>query len=303
MDKVEKEPTLVNNEGEKEENALNNEEENEEDDQTPSELIHIKDKARTTIYIVLVCISGFSACDGGICPQQIDYLKKDFKTNKDSTVGFFGSVDYIGRVIGALLFSAIMGKMNRKMLLVFCLLFKALTLLTALLTPDKIVNIIARGLSGIAQVFFTTYLPVWCDQYGKERKRTLMVTIVQLGGGLGIIFGYGLGLICEELISTKDYSGWRTAFAIEGIILIVCGIIIFSFKNKYFSNNFVLVKDNEGKEEDSLTENNASILSNFGKMLCNKLFLFTTLANSVTFFGISIVQYWGDQYMEKVLEI
>ena len=196
-----------------------------------------------------------------------------------------------------------MGIINRKMLLVFTLLFKALTLLTALLTPDKAVNIIARGLSGISQVFFTTYLPVWCDQYGKEKKRTLMVTIVQLGGGLGIIIGYGLGLLCEEVISTEDYSGWRTAFGIEGIILIICGIIIFSFKNKYFSNNFVLIKDNEGKEEIPLKEKNTSILSNFGKILCNKLFLFTTLSNSVTFFGIGIVQYWGDQYMEKVLDM
>ena len=304
MEKVEEDPNLLNKEGEKEENTLNNEEEDKgEAQESSSEIIYIKDRARTTIYIILVCISGFSACDGGICPQQIDYLKKDFKTTKDSTVGLFGSVDYIGRVVGALIFASIMGKMNRKILLVSTLLFKALTLLIALLTPDKIINIIARGLSGISQVFFTTYFPVWCDQYGKEKKRTLMVTIVQLGGGLGIIIGYGLGLLCEEVISTKDYSGWRSAFGIEGIILIVCGIIIFSFKNKYFSNNFVLIKDNEGREEIPSTENNASILSNFGKMLCNKLFLFTTLANSVTFFGISIVQYWGDQYMEKVLEI
>lgn len=95
---VEEKPNLLNNE---EENLVNNEGENEKNTQeSQSEVIHIKDKACTTIHICLVLISIFSACDRGICPQQIDYLKKDFKTTKDSIVGFFGSGDYIGRVIG-----------------------------------------------------------------------------------------------------------------------------------------------------------------------------------------------------------
>ena len=268
------------------------------------EIIHIDNGARITIYICLVFVSGFSACDGGILPQQVDNIQKDFGSNSASTVGLFGSIDYIGRVVGALFFAAIMGKMNRKMLLVGTLIFKALTLLIALVTPNKTVNIICRCLSGISQVFYTTYLPVWCDQYGKVKKRAIMVTIVQLASGLGVVIGYGLGLFCDKVFSSQKILGWRSAFAIEGIILIICSIIIFFFKNKYFSNNFVLIKDNEGKEESPKgVKHGNEILSNFGKMLCNKLFLFTTLANSVAFFGMSVVQYWGDKYMENVLNL
>ena len=257
---------------------------NEEDGQeTPSEIIIISNKARISIFICLILISTFSACDGGILPQQKENVQKDFSADGNSIIGLFSSVDYIGRAIGGFIFAIILGKINRKMLFVSTLIFKAATLFIALITKDKTLNIIARGLSGISQVFYTTYLPVWCDQYGKVKSRTIMVTLVQLGAPVGIIIGYGLGLLCEKIYHNDQYSGWRLSFGIEGIILIICAFVIFSFHNKYFSYNFVLTGDNEGREEDKIDLIKNNILSNFGKILCNKLFLFTTLSNSVAF--------------------
>ena len=130
-----------------------------------------------------------------------------------------------------------------------------------------------------------------------------MVTFCLIATGLGVVVGYGLGLACNKFSSDK-YLGWRFAFAIEGIILLLFGIIIFFFSNKYFSNTFVLIKDNEGKEESSKESKHGNkIFSSFGKIFFNKLFLFTTLANSVAFFGMAVVQYWGDIYMDKVLNL
>lgn len=143
----------------------------EESNDLKQEIIHINNKVRIVIYLCLVFISGFSACDGGILPQQVDNIQKDFGSDSASTVGLFGSIDYIGRVVGASIFASIMGKINRKMLLVAALVFKALTLLIALFTPNMYVNIGSRCLSGISQVFFTSYFPVWCNQYGKEKNR------------------------------------------------------------------------------------------------------------------------------------
>ena len=97
-----------------------------------------------------------------------------------------------------------------------------------------VVNIIARGLSGISQVFYTSYLIVWCVQYRKEKYKTIMI-------------------------------------------------------NQYFSYKFVLIKDNEGREKNPNGENNSSIISNFGKILCNKIFLFTLLSNSLAFFTMRVI--------------
>ena len=291
-----------------------NDEKNEDTQDLFTDKIQINNKARITIYIILVLISTFSSCDGGIIPQQTKGIKLDFENIEisenstetdnieDSKVGFFGSSDYIGRVFGALIFTVIMGKYNRKILLVSTLIFKALTLIIALFTKSFYINVIARILSGISQVFFTTYFPVWCDQYGKENKRVIMVSMIQLGNPLGIIIGYGLNSFCK-LFESYQYRAWRISFGIEGIILIVSGFFIFSFKNFYFSQNFVLINDNEGKEESKSDTTNNSLFTNIFKILCNKIFLFTTLSNSVAFFGMGVVQYWGDKYMEKVLNM
>ena len=118
-----------------------NDEKNEDTQDLFTDKIQINNKARITIYIILVLISTFSSCDGGIIPQQTKGIKLDFENIEisenstetdnieDSKVGFFGSSDYIGRVFGALIFTVIMGKYNRKILLVSTLIFKALTLI------------------------------------------------------------------------------------------------------------------------------------------------------------------------------
>ena len=139
---------------------------------------------------------------------------------------------------------------------------------------------------------------------------------IQLASAIGIILGYGLGIVCQKIFGDdkdeikdkngtliKYNTGWPHSFAIEGIILLICDFVIFSFKNKYFSNNFALNKDNEGIEEVTKEKNDSTILSNFGKMLCNKLFLFTTIANNMAFFSMSVIQYWGDDYMKQVLKV
>lgn len=277
---------------------------------TESNLIELSDYKRNVIFIVLVIVSILSSCDGGIIPQQNSGIKFHFNEEGDKSekrVGLFGSIDYIGRIIGSLIFIIIMGKMNRKMLLIITLLFKAVTLFIPIVFYGYYINAIARCLSGISQVFYPTYLPVWCDQYAKKKKRTIWVTLVQIGNPLGIIIGYGLGMICGIAKDKNDKEkiiGWRLAFPLEGITLIICAVIIFFFDKIYFSEKFVLVDDFKGKEEELPEEKKQiSLFTNVGKILANLIFLFCSLCNSVAFFGIGVVQYFGDKYMKLVLKI
>jgi MFS family permease len=277
---------------------------------TESNLIELSDYKRNVIFIVLVIVSILSSCDGGIIPQQNSGIKLHFKEGDDESekrVGLFGSIDYIGRIVGSLIFIIIMGKMNRKMMLIVTLLFKAVTLFVPLAFYDYYINTVARCLSGISQVFYPTYLPVWCDQYAKKKKRAIWVTLVQIGNPLGIIIGYGLGMICGIAENDNDKEkriGWRIAFPIEGVTLVICAVIIFFFDKIYFSEKFVLVDDYKGKEEELPEEKkHVSIFTNVGKILSNQIFLFCSLCNSVAFFGIGVVQYFGDKYMKLVLNI
>ena len=263
------------------------------------DIINIDDKKRNIIFVVLSIIATVSSLDGGIIPQQNEIIKSDFGGNNEERVGLFGSIDYIGRVVGSIIFTLIMGRVNRKMIWVVTLIFKAITLIIPILADNNyIINLVARALSGISQVFYPIYLPVWCDQYAKKNLKAIWVMIVQIGNPIGIILGYGLGMISDNLLFS---SGWIDSFFIEGIAMAACAIIILFFDKAYFSEKFVLVEDSKGKEIPS--DNTVQIFQNLGKIICNKIFLFSSLCNSVAFFAIGVVQFYGDKYMEKVLKI
>ena len=253
------------------------------DSNDEKDLIIIDDKKRIIIFIILSIVATVSSLDGGIIPQQNEIIKNDFGGENEERVGLFGSIDYIGRVLGSIIFTLIMG---------------STLIIPALVNKNYEINLIARALSGISQVFYPTYLPVWCDQYAKKNLKAIWVTIVQIGNPIGIILGYGLGLISGNLLFS---SGWIDSFFIEGIALAACAIIILFFDNIYFSEKFVLVDDSKGKEIPG--DKTIKIFGNLGKILCNKIFLFSSLCSNVSFFGIGVVQFYGDKYMDKVLKI
>ena len=126
--------------------------------------IIINNKKRIIIFIILFIIATLSSLDGGIVPQQNENIKKDFGGDNEDKVGLFGSIDYIGRVVGSIIYTLIMGRMNRKIILVITLIFKSITLIIPLIVKNNYeINLIARALSGLSQVFYPIYLPVWCD--------------------------------------------------------------------------------------------------------------------------------------------
>ena len=276
--------------------------------------IDIDNKKRFAIFIILYIIAIFSGCDGGIIPQQNSIIQNEFGGDGEIRVGLFGSIDYIGRIVGSIIFTIIMGKANRKLLLISTLLFKSLTLFMPIITykifdknksskdvdNDYYINIISRCLSGLSQVFYLIYLPVWCDQYAKKNKRTIWVTQIEIGFAIGIIIGYGLGVVSDNLF---EISGWRISFAFIGLILLICAIYIMFFNKIYFSEKFILIEDSRGIEKIENAQKKFTVFSNLCKILSNKLFLFASLGNSVTFFGMGVAQFFASKYMEVVLDL
>ena len=284
-------------------------------EKTSESTIVLNHKARWGLFIILLCVGIFSSADGGIIPHATSQLLSDFfgnKTNKtnlyilsnntnetdietqNKKIGFYGSVDYLGRVFGAIILTFTINKISRKVILVISLIFKALTLYYSLFdNKNYMPNLICRALSGLSQVFYTTYLPVWTDQFMPKELRAILVSITQLGNPVGIIFGF---VISTFLGAEK----WSISYAIEGTILLILGIISLFFPSLYFNKDFILKEDNltgSINEKDEET----TLCKNLGIIICNAIFIFTTFSCSVAFFGMAVVQYWGKEYMEKVL--
>ena len=272
--------------------------------------IRIKPSVRNMIFICMVSISLFTNLDGGIIPKATSTIIKSMHI-QEGEMGNYSSSDYLGRIIGSVLFVVLINKINRLLLLVLTLILKAITLIIPFIFMHSLtfdsnsktlyyICLICRFASGISQVYYTIYLPVWCDQYGKKSSNTIMIMLIQLGLPAGIVLGYGIETLIDK---------WEVSFLIQGIICCIIAFFMLSFPLLYFSFDLVLV-DGTDNEMTSTTQNDdplkqfehkSSLCSNICQIIKEKVYLLTGFSNSVVFFGMAVVQFWVTVYMEEVL--
>ena len=98
--------------------------------------ITINEHLRKLLFYLICIVYCVSSVDGGIIPQQNKHIQKDFGSNGESRVGLFGSIDYIGRIIGAILMSVLINKLDRRIFYSSSCFFKAINCLIPLFTPN-----------------------------------------------------------------------------------------------------------------------------------------------------------------------
>ena len=76
--------------------------------------ITLNKKHRQMIFILICAEYCISSCDGGIIPQQNKNIQYNFIDTGESRVGLFSSIDYVGRIVGALVMSALIDKLDRR---------------------------------------------------------------------------------------------------------------------------------------------------------------------------------------------
>ena len=301
--------------------------------------IELNIKLRKLVFILMAIEYCISSSDGGIVPQQNKNIKYNFGDPGETRVGLFASIDYVGRIIGAIVMSLLIDRLNRQVFFSACCIFKALTLFVSTFTENYYFNLIARLMSGIPQTLLTSYGTIWTDQFGRKKRRTLMLALLQLFSLFGILVGYGLGLICDAIIPIPDkaknygepddpykndheyfYLGWRLAFSVEGVILAILGLIIFFCPKIFFSSTFYLNDDNDKEGDDNIGREKSIkeikeerekrgisgfklFIKQFPQILCTKLFILMSLGNTVAFFGMRVIQFYADIYMEVVLDV
>ena len=311
--------------------------------------IKLNTKHRQLIFILIGLVYCFSSSDGGIIPQQNRNIQYNFEDKGESRAGLFGSIDYVGRIIGAVVMSLLINRLDRQIFYSGCCLIKAITLFVSTCTENYYWNLISRLISGIPQTMLTAYGTIWTDQFGRRKKRSLMLALFQLFALGGILVGYGIGLICDAIIKVPDqvihftdkdnkyeyeyfYLGWRLAFSIEGVILAILGLILFFCPKIFFSKNFYLNENNDKEGEDNIgserpmksrdTESETEtetekddeekknrfkkiilLFKQLPKILCSKIFLFMSIGNTTAFFGMRIIQFYADKYMDLVLNV
>ena len=59
---------------------------------------------------------------------------------------------------------------NPKMILVTCMLLNILSLIGFTLTTNYALLLVCRILTGVFQIFFGIFMPVWADVFGDEKQ-------------------------------------------------------------------------------------------------------------------------------------
>jgi len=140
--------------------------------------------------------------DHGTIPASSNEIKQDFNIN-ETELGSFGSLVYMGKLLGALILSKVIDIVNRKLLLLFTLLFICLLTFSFISFYNIWFLLFNRILIGFGQVFITVYFPVWIDQYGHKEWKTAMMSVFNLTSPLGVMFGYILTMIVKEDFSVS----------------------------------------------------------------------------------------------------
>jgi len=163
----------------------------------------------------------------GILPPASTKIKQELNI-ENTLFGFLGSVVYLGQLIGSGLATGILQNCNYKAILSTCLFCNIGTLILFTLTDWYMVLVLCRMFTGLFQVFFCIYFPVWADVFGNETQKAQWLTYLLIASPLGVIMGYGLSA------SFLDNIGWRWAFYVQSIMMIPSFLGILWTPYEYF---------------------------------------------------------------------
>ena len=163
----------------------------------------------------------FVNIDMGILPAASVVIKEELNI-ENSRFGALGSVVYFGQTLGSILALGLLRKCDPKKVLSLCLFFNIGTLIIFTVTEIYPILLFSRMFTGLFQVFFCIYFPVWADCFGNEKEKSTWLTYLLIASPLGVILGYTMTALFLENI------GWRGSFYVQSGLLLpsLIGLII-----------------------------------------------------------------------------
>ena len=215
-------------------------------DSEPIPPITLSRKMRWIVFIIFIYIVIVDELDQGVLSSTTDDLSKDLEIN-DSQLGGLGSMIFLGKAIGCLVFFVLINKFNRKYMQLITLFLTVLSLILTTQTKNIILLYLCRIVVGFAQSYVGIYLPVWSDQFAIHKHKSMFLMCQHLSSSLGSLFGYVLGI----------WLGWELSFYVQNIMLVIPIIGLFFINDKYFSISLMpiksklkLLQDNEKEKKE-----------------------------------------------------
>ena len=211
--------------------------------------IYLSRYVRMILFLLLLIFGVIIDLDAGIIVSSYKSFTQDLNMS-DLQYGSLNSITIIGKIISLLIFMVIINKNHRKFIIVTTSFLHGLYFYGFLLNDNYYYIATLKFFASFFKVFITVYIPVWIDQFGIKKYKTLLLTIVYMVNSYGRIVGAWIGtVLCD--------NNWKKAFSFCGIIFLILSFGLFIIPQKYYSTKYMIVeqnKNNSGNVIEKLVE-------------------------------------------------
>ena len=156
--------------------------------------IYLSRYVRMILFFLLIIFSVLIDLDAGIIVSSYKSFTQDLNMN-DLQYGSLNSITTVGKIIALLIFMVIINKNHRKFILVITSFFHGLYFYGYFVNDNYYYISILKFFASFCKVFITIYIPVWIDQFGIKKYKTLLLTIVFMVTSYGRIVGAWIGTV------------------------------------------------------------------------------------------------------------
>ena len=255
--------------------------------------------SKKIIWVLLALISlnhSFLYISPGILSSCITQIKFEMKLS-DEAFGLFGTINGFGSLLGSLIFTLIIEKVNHKKLIISVLLINCFCHFVFYLKLSYIILLISRFISGFVTIFCFTYFPMWVDKFGILNWVNFMQTVVQISKTFGNVLGYFIFYILGP-------RKWNYGFLIESILVTIVVFFMHLIPNDYYDKKYIdMEREKEIKTltrvyNGNINEEKETIIKD---ILCNIPYILLGLYKGNRFFIYVAIQFWFSNYLQTTL--
>ena len=197
---------------------------------------------RMTLFFLFLTFSVLLDLDPGIIVSSYKSFTQDLNIN-DLQYGSLDSITTIGKIISLLIYMIIIHKNHRKFIIVITSFFHGLYFYGYFLNDNYYYIAILKFFASFCKVFINIYIPVWIDQFGIKKYKTLLLTIIHMVKPYGRIIGAWISTVIFD-------NDWKKASFYCGIIFFILSFCLFIIPQKYYSTKYMVVEEKRKNSEN-----------------------------------------------------
>eukprot|EP01062_Namystynia_karyoxenos_P008822 TRINITY_DN13114_c0_g1_i1.p1 TRINITY_DN13114_c0_g1~~TRINITY_DN13114_c0_g1_i1.p1 ORF type:complete len:551 (+),score=58.78 TRINITY_DN13114_c0_g1_i1:82-1734(+) len=269
-------------------------------------------KAALTVFMLTNFVTYY---DRGVIAGALSQIKtdKDIGPLSDQSAGLLVSMFMVGYMVFSPIFASVGGRFAPGHIVVFGLSAWVLAALLSGLAWSYAVLLLARCMVGIGEAAYAGFIPPMIDDFSPPEKRTLNIGLYFSMIPFGQAAGMAAGGIVASTSGVGRWAGWQVAFLAEVLPMTILIFITFAYCPKERMGGL----SNLGTKQEELPLLEGStycLLDNdclpakveyptvreaILRLLCNPIWVLTTLGACVYTFTIGGIAAWAVDYLHE----